>query len=275
MLLRASFKGLVKKYFKIFEINWQNIFVYRFNFVVWRTSIVFKYLSIYFFWFAVYQYQGRVGFYSRNTMLTYIFLAGVLRNFVTVSRSSDVAVSIATGELSRHLIQPVDYFKKLFIKDCSDKAANLFFMIFEVSAIYLLLQPPILIPEQKLNLILFFASIILAVVLYFYLNLLISLFTFWYPEHHGWPLRYLFQVTNVFLAGQIIPLDLLPDSLQFIEYLPSAYLIYFPVQIYLKKLEVFFIIKSMVLGMLWVFILQKTVRYLWNKGIKNYTAAGL
>ncbi len=263
------------KYLQIFKITWQNIFVYRINFFVWRLRSLITFLGIYFFWEAIYFYNDSIGPYKSREMLTYILLSSLLQSLVLSSRTPQMGSDISRGTLSKHLMQPFKYLRKLFFIDVADKAANVFFLIFELSGIFLILKPPFIVQNNILNLLSFFVAMFLSLLLFYYMSLVIGLLTFWYPENHGWPMRFLFNVSNRFLSGSYVPLNVLPSFLGFLQFFPSAFLIYFPLQVYLGKLSQAEIFAGLGLMLIWILLLKFFSRYMWNKGLKNYTAAGI
>lgn len=265
----------LSKHLQIFKITWKSIFVYRINFFVWRFRSVVTFLGIYFFWQAVYLYNQSVGPYQAREMLSYILLSSFLKNFVLSSKTPQLGSDIGTGNLSKHLLQPFKYLKKLFFFDLADKTANVSFLLLELTAIFLILKPPFIIQKNLFYLASFLIAAFLSVFLFYYMSLIIGLLAFWYPEHNGWPIRFLFRASNNFLSGSYIPLNVLPTFLVFLQFLPSAFLVYFPLQIYLGRLTRVRTAAGLGLMLFWIFILKKLTQSLWKKGLKNYSAAGI
>lgn len=266
----------LKKYLTIFKISWQNGFVYRLNFIVWRIRSIVLLLAIYFFWFAVYRFSKQIVGYDENMMLTYVIGTSIMWSLVLGSRSVDVSAEIGTGGLSNYLIKPINYFSYWLTRDFADKILNLIFLIFELGIIFLILKPPLLVQTDPFYLLSFLIFSLLSVLIYFYLSLIISLTTFWYPEHNGWPARFLFMVIVQFFCGGLLPLDILPKMIfNFLRLLPSAYFIFFPLQIYLGRASIGRILVGFIIMIFWIFILRYLVKLLWQKGLKSYTAVGI
>ena len=255
---------------------WQTIFAYRLNFAMWRLRTVILRLTSYFFWYAVYRFNKQVGSYNESMMLTYILTGSILHSLVLTTRSARTAIHIASGDLNNFLIKPLNYFTRTLFLDLGGKAANLFFLFLEMIAIFLILKPPFFIQTNIIYLLGFIIISVLSLFLFFYLSLIISLTAFWYPEHNGWPARFLFNVSNRFLSGSLIPLDVLPVSIfNFLRFLPTSYFIFFPLQIYLGKISQSEILAGFFIMLFWVFILRILVKLIWSKGLKNYTAVGI
>lgn len=257
-------------------MSWQNSFVYRFSFLLWRLESIILFLSSYLFWLAIFQTNNQILSYNQQTMLTYIIGTLILRNLIFSSKISQIAEDIATGGLNKYLVQPIKYFNLIFALDLGERVSNILLLTFELLLIFLIFKPNLFIQTNIFYLLTFFACVLINIFLYFYLSLIISLTTFWYPEHAGWPQRFLFDTTMIFLTGGWFPLDLLPKPIMTVlEFLPSTYLRFFPLQIYLGRLSFVSIAKGFTIMVAWVLILNFLVKYIWQKGLKSFTAVGI
>jgi len=111
--------------------------------------------------------------------------------------------------------------------------------------------------------------------IFFFLSFLVSAVTFWYPEHNGWPARFVAFVIIEFLSGGLFPLDIFPQAVfKVLSFLPPAYFLFYPLQIYLGRLakpEIFAVFAMM---FVWLAVLYFCARLVWNKGVKIYGAYG-
>jgi ABC-2 type transport system permease protein len=263
------------KYFQIFKINWQSSFVYRLNFIMWRVRTMIWFLASYFFWVAIFSQHEQVFTYDRSVMLTYILGAALLRSFVLASRSITVGTEIATGDLNNYLVKPLSYLKNWLSRDLSDKVLNLLFFTFELLLIIIIIKPPLILPQSLLHLFAFLLSAVLAMMMYFFFSFIVSSFTFWYPEHNGWPLRFIVFMLLGFFAGESFPLDIFPQLAQKIfSLLPFSYFIFYPLQIYLGRLSNQQIILVYLSQSVWLILLFLLTRFIFKKGLKIYGAYG-
>jgi ABC-type uncharacterized transport system permease subunit len=76
------------------------------------------------------------------------------------------------------------------------------------------------------------------------------------------------------LSGSIIPLDKL-DSVKFLQFLPSAWLLHHPMQVYLGKYSTFENISFLILGLVWIACLYLVASFVFKKGLKHHEANGL
>lgn len=269
------FRASSLKYSQIFKISWENGFVYRLNFVMWRVRSILRILMLYFLWSAVFSRSETVFGYEKSAMLTYILGTSILQALVLGSRSADVGGEISNGDVSNFLLKPVSYLRYWFVRDLADKLLNILFVVAELGLIFWILRPSLIFPQNGSTVLFFIIASLLAMFLFFYLSLLVSMTAFWYPEHGSWPPRFLFTVILEFIAGGIFPLDILPGLVfGLIKFLPTTYLLFFPLQIYLGRIsgkEMFF---GLIVMIAWTFILGKIVHFVWQKGLRRYEAYG-
>lgn len=263
------------KYIHIAKISWQNGFVYRMNFVMWRIRNVIQLITIYFLWAFVSSDASGIGTYSHSQILTYVLGTSIIRSVVLSSRSIDAQGEIASGDLNNHLLKPFNYFGYWIARDFSDKLLNILFSVIEISLIIFILKPSIYFQTSQAYLVFFLVSLLLAACLYFIFSFIISMTTFWFYEHNGWGQRFLILTLIESLAGGLFPIDLFPDIIvDIISKLPTAYFIYFPMQIYLGKIAAHEIFINFGIIIFWIIILYLFAQYLWGKGLKVYGAFG-
>ncbi len=265
----------MKKYLRIFSISWQNSFVYRLNFVMWRMRMVVQLLAVYFLWVAVLGQRGGAFTYTTSQLLTYILGGSIIRSFVFSSRSIDAQGEIATGDLNNYLTKPLNYFSNWFARDLSDKLLNLIFVIIEVGLLIFLLRPPLFLQTNLVTLLTFIAASLLAMVLYFYFSFLVSMTTFWITEENGWPQRFLIFMLIEFFAGGLFPLDILPAQIyQVIQFLPTTYFLNAPMQIYLGRATGSNLALTFTVMIFWLVVLSWLANWTFKKGLKIYGAYG-
>lgn len=265
----------MNKYLAIATTSWQNGFVYRLNFVMWRVRNFIQLLTLYFLWITVAGGSDQVFSYTRATILTYILGSSIIRAVVLSSRSIDAQGEIASGDLNNQLIKPLNYFFYWVARDVSDKTLNILFSIVEVSLLILILRPPVFIQPNPITIALFAISVLLAATLYFIFSFIISMTTFWYYQYNGWSQRFLSFVLIESLAGSLFPLDILPPLFaKLVLLLPTAYFIYYPMQIYLGRLSPTDILTGFGIVVFWIIVLYALGQFLWHKGLKVYGAYG-
>ncbi|OGH27594.1 MAG: hypothetical protein A3C27_02065 [Candidatus Levybacteria bacterium RIFCSPHIGHO2_02_FULL_39_36] len=261
------------KYFLVARNTWDETLAYRLNFAMWRVRTILQLLTMYFLWLAIIPQNSSFLSYSRDLMLTYILGTSLISSLVLSSRTYEVGDNINNGTLSNFLLRPINFFLYHFARDAGDKAMNIFFSLGELTILYLLLRPPIFLQTNIEALLLSLFAAALALLLYFFINLLLGFIGFWSPE--VWAPRFIFITILTFFAGGLFPLDILPKPIfSIIELLPFTYLLYFPLKIYLGQLMLSEIFKGLMISGFWTVIFYFIARLVWQKGLRIYTAYG-
>jgi len=264
----------MKKYLQVVKLTFEDYLVYRLNFFLWRFRSFVFFLSLFFFWLAVYGDKAQFLGYQKAQMLTYVVGLAFLKGIVLGSRSVDLAGQIRSGELTRLLLQPIGMLPFWFSRDLVDKVLNIIFTIFEVGAVLLIFKFPFYLPPNIQTYIYFVILTTLALFLYFFLSFFISAIAFWTEE--VWATRWLLGIIFLeFFSGAFFPIDILPNWLQRIIYFtPFPYLVFFPLKIWLGHLSQSEIIQSLVICSLWLVVFYCLANFIWQKGAKNYGAYG-
>lgn len=265
----------MNKYFAVFRLAWQNEFVYRVNFLLWRSRNIVRFLMTYFLWSGIFSTNSLVYGYSQQVMTTYIFMVLIVGTLIIASPSSDsIGGEISTGDLSNYLVKPIGYLKFWFARDLASKLLNVLFAIFELSVAWFLLRPTLWIPTNPLTIIAFILSVSIGIGLYYLLNTLSRFLTFWSPEN-SFGLSFLLLVFVEILSGWIFPLDILPAWLfKTLQLTPFPYLMYFPIAIISGKIVGFEIVRIICQSALWLGIIYLVNKYIWGKGLVVYQSNG-
>jgi ABC-2 type transport system permease protein len=265
----------MKKYLTVFAVSWQNEFVYRLNFVLWRFRNILRLLMTYFLWRGVFASNASVYGYSQNQMLTYVFLVLVVQTFVTSAPSADnIGSEISNGDLNNSLVKPFAYLPYWFTRDLASKLLNIIFAVFEFALLWFVFQPQIQLSLSFPGLIYFLVSILSAMVIYFLLSVSARFTAFWMPEN-TWGLSFLLLVLLEILAGGIFPLNILPVWAQTaLQFTPFPYLVYYPIAIILGKVSLLVVPRIIFQSVIWSAALYLLTRYVWHKGLSVYSAAG-
>jgi len=261
------------KYLAIFNISWQNMLVYRLNFILWRFRTVLQLFLVFFVWWSVFQNQKEVFGYTEESILTYVLAAALVRAIVLSSRIMDIAGHINEGGVVNFLVKPVDFIGFYFTRDLADKFLNISFVIAELSLVIFILKPPLILQKNLTTLSLFLISIILAVFLYFSLSFMFGLLAFWLENI--WGIYFLFFMIIEAFGGGLFPIDILPSPFaQILLLTPFPYLLYFPAKIYMGVLSNFELLAGFSVLSLWVFVGWFLMKKVLDTGLKTYTAVG-
>lgn len=230
-------------------------------------------LSLYYLWTAVFGAQTEIFGYSKEQMLTYVFLTAFLRSIILSTRAVDIVGEIHSGNLSNLLVKPVSVVKYYFSRDIADKGFNIFFSVFELIILWFLFRPEIYIPTNSMTWVWLMAAVTSAFMFNFFWNYLIGLWGFWVLQ--VWPILFISQLFSQLISGSLYPLDVFPEGfVRVINWTPFPYLLFFPANIYLERITNAQIWQGMLVISGWSIISYLVVRKVWIKGAKNYSAFG-
>lgn len=264
------------KYWQIFKISFEEEFVYKINFIMWRLRNVFQIIVTFYLWDTIFTTPGREVFgYDRSRILTYVFALMIVRAVVLSARAVDVFSDVAEGNLSNYLVRPMSYFKYWFTRDLASKVLNLSFAAGEFAVLFAVLRPPFFLQTDIYTVLSFLIAVVLAILIYFSLLFIISAVPFWAPEL-GWGSQFLVNIVILeFLSGSVFPIDILPAFYQkIVMATPFPYMIFFPVQVYLGKITGGALISGFLISAAWAVVLYLSMRYVWGRGLKAYQAFG-
>lgn len=265
----------MSKYSTVFSISWQNEFVYRLNFILWRIRNILRLLMTYFLWSGVFTTNAVVYGYSQPQMVTYIFLVLLVQTLIISAPSADhIGSEIGNGDISNYLVKPINYLKYWFTRDLASKLLNISFAVGEAVILWLILRPTLSVSLTFWSTVAFLISAALAVVSYFLLSCATRFVSFWTPQN-TWGFAFLVLVLLEILAGGIFPLDILPTGARIaVQFTPFPYLVYYPIAIFLGKVSGWETVRILAQSTIWLVILLHTTRWVWRKGLVAYAAEG-
>lgn len=263
----------MKKYIQITKNTWDEALIYRTSFIFYRVRELLKLFSLYFLWYFVTSQNKDFFGYDQSGIITYLLISTFVGDFIYSTRTTAIASEINEGILTNFLLRPLSYLKYYFARDLADKALNVLFALGEYAIFFSLLHPPFIFQTNPISLMIFVASVLLGVILYYFISVLISLIGFWSNE--GWGPRFIFYQTIGFISGSLFPLDVLPKSVfAILELLPFPYLIFFQTKIYQGQLSGSDIGRGFLILIIWIGIMCGITMWAWKKGLHVYTAQG-
>ena len=263
----------MKKYLTLFGLSWQKQLEVRSDFLFERARSLSILISLYFLWSALLANRTDILGYSREQLLTYVFMMTFLRALVLGAVTDRIPMEIAQGRLSDVLLRPLSHLAYWGTQDAANKCLNLVSAVLEVSVFALLVGAPFFVPRDPATWAAFALATVGGMVLYFQMSYLLGVIGFWTAQ--SWGPRFCFEIVLEFAAGAYFPIDLLPEAAQrFLSWLPFPYLIFYPVSIYLERVPASDALMVFARQALWIVILTVAVRWLWGRGLRRYAAEG-
>lgn len=263
----------MRKYWAVAKTAWQNIAEYRANLVGHAIAHLLTLFCLIYLWRAIFVGRLFFGSYSLGAIISYFIMTKFLHFANRGDTSRRIADEIKQGDLSLYLLKPWSYLKCCFAVTIAER---LFQAIVDLAIVSLFL---ILIPQYfsfslgRFNSFPFLVSVGLALIINFFLNMLVAETAFWITDIRLFSTSF-FLIINA-LAGLLIPLDLFPPPLNKVSmFLPFSYLLYFPIKIYQGSFSQGEIQNRILLGFVWAWLLTYVVKFIWRKGLRRYEAVG-
>lgn len=265
----------MKKYWTVFNLSFQNEFVYRLNFVLWRFRNVLRVTMTYFLWNSVFSSNTVAFGYNKDQMISYVFMVLIVNSFVMSAPSNDnIGGEIGSGDLSNYLVKPLSYLRYWLTRDWASKLLNMLFAVGEFLILYLILRPQITFASSPIMIILGLVMVLFGSLIYFFVTKLAVFVSFWTPEN-TWSLMFMFLVFYEILSGGIFPLDVLPQAMyQVLQWTPFPYMVYFPLAVLVGKISLEQATRIFLQSVFWLFASILLVAVQWKKGMKVYQASG-
>lgn len=264
----------MQKYLTVFQISLQNIFEYRWNFLLGRLRNIILLLTLYYLWTNVFAKQQNLFGFTLTSILTYVYIVQVLKSVVLDTRSDNIGEEISgNGKFFSYLLRPIGYFKYWLSVDLAYKIVNLIFSSIELFIIAKILHISLFLQTNLINIIIFLISVALATFLYFIFISWVSFLAFWTTQI--WGARFALMLLLEFTSGAFFPLDIMPKNMQqIINLTPFPYLVYFPAKVYLGHLSNSEMFYGLLIQLFWFMILWFFAKLTWSKGLKVYQAFG-
>jgi len=258
------------QYIQVFAVTLKEYFAYRLNFVLWRLRVVLSTLVTLFLWLGVFDSRLSFGSYSKEQMVSYLLFSSLVTAFISSSRVSNLAYEIQSGGIMNLLLKPFSIFGYYAATDAADKLINSFFGVIEFTLIVFFFKIHLVIPQQIGWVLLFLIS---AVCISFSINLMLSFVGFWTPE--VWAPRFLFMMLVTFVSGAYFPLDLLPPlAYRILLFTPFPYLYFLPTKILINGIQPAYFVQQLICSIGWAIGLFYLARFMWKKGIKDFSFWG-
>ena len=267
-------KAWIEKYFFVIRMTWIQALEYKANTIV-GTFAIFSGLAIEFLiWKQVFQAQGinEIRGFTFNGLMVYIFLCMIVgqlkSSWVT---SIEMIDSIRTGDMNKYLIRPISFFTYHFMMFIGHN--SLFYIVYST----VLILFPILLPgwvfPTSFHILGFILALLISIYLSYAIYFCMVCFAFWFGEVRALVIAY--NISNIVLSGQIIPLRLFPDSVRnIINLTPLQFLVDFPVSIATANLPMIYWLPKMGMALSWCIVMTLAGRVIYRSGIRVYGGYG-
>lgn len=207
---------------------------------------------------------------SSTDFARYFFSVFLVRQFTTIWVIWEFEREILEGKLSFRLLQPLDPVWHHVARHLAEKMTRIPLIIL-FCGLFLVLYPAAAWIPSISNILLAALAIAMAFVLRFSIQYTIAMLAFWTERASA--IEQFWSLFYIFLSGAIAPLEVFPDTVrEIVQWTPFPYTMYFPAAL-LMGLPVNFG-QSIVAILGWTIFFILVNRWLWRKGLKQYSGMG-
>src|SRR3989344_6209065 len=153
----------MRKYLAVVKITFANLLQYRWEFLIAQIRTVLLLITLYFLWTQVFKTRSILFNFNQAQIISYIFLASIIRQFVLTSATDQIAQELQSwGKFFSYLLRPVGYFRFWFTVDLVYKITSLIFIILITFIMLNILNITLTWPTEVFPILLFIVSIFIA-----------------------------------------------------------------------------------------------------------------
>jgi ABC-2 type transport system permease protein len=267
----------MRKYLHVVNIGIQNLLVYRVNFLFRAAFGLIPLTATLLLWRAIYEGKeagAAIAGYELSQMISYYLIITIVDALTAVNEDDwQIATDIKDGNISQFLLKPIDYLAYRFFLFLTGRAIYTLVAILPVGLFVLYLNEYLVGPASAEALLVFALSTMLTALLQFFISYTMALLAFWVLEVAT--LIFVLFAFEYIAGGHLFPLDILPPAIQSVlAFTPFPYLLYFPVSVYLGRVEDAAMWSGLAIQAGWVIAAFCLARFVWSRGIKKYSAVG-
>ncbi len=260
-------------YRQAFLVELQATLRYRGNVLAYLSYVLVPPVAVFFLWKTVLGEGGWLGDYDLRAMVTYYLVTQLFVANTPFGAWSDIGEEIRNGRLALWLLRPAGHYGLYLSRILGSWVVPYWGMSLLGTAVvaavlhrYFQLQTDSRLLAAAL---LFWLG---GVVIAFTWGYLLNLAAFWTQRALGALLAA--DAVATFLAGGVIPLDLLPLKGLWL-FLPFRYAGWLPTQIYLGRVPLESLPLEFLKLLAWLIALRLLVKLVWHRGLMRFQGAGI
>lgn len=267
----------MKKYWHVLSVGIQNNLAYRFNFLARTVFGFIPLIAVLYVWLTIYDGKGQgavVGSYTLAEMISYYVLATIVDALTAVNEDDwQIAADIKDGNISQFVLKPIDYLVYRLFLFFSGRLTYLAVAALPLVIFIICLHKYFILPPDWTTLGFFLCSTLLTALLQFFMSYAMAMLAFWVLEVSTF--IFILFAFEYIASGHLFPLDILPPGLaRILEFTPFPYQLYFPVTIYMGKVQSADLVRGFLLQTGWVIAAYALARWMWHRGLQKYSAVG-
>ena len=276
---------MFRRYRPFFKAGAMETLAYKFNIFGWLIVSALQVLCLFFLWIGVYKNStggenSVINGFTLQEMLVYMAFVNVF-NFVTFAGNTmyEVVQDIQKGTIAMSFVKPISYrvrfifttLGSLFIKMVL-LGLPMFILLYVIFAVL----GYIVIPSVwtfLLHLLLFFASQLLAALLFDCLEYICGVLCFYTTA--AWGMDQIKTTITTFLSGTLIPLSFFPGEFsKILNYSPFVGMSQNPVMILIMKENWLWAVERIALSLIWLIVLEGVAWLIFRRASRKVTVQG-
>jgi ABC-2 type transport system permease protein len=207
-------------------------------------------------------------------MISYYLLVTVVDALTGVTEDDwQIAADIKDGNINQFLLKPIDYMSYRLCLFLSGRLIYTVVALLPVGLFVFFQREYFVAPASAGLFVLFLWSMFMTALLQFFMSYTMAMLAFWVLEVSTF-IFILFAFEYV-AGGHLFPIDILPPVLaEILKFTPFPYQLYFPVSLYLGRLEGPELWQGLAIQCFWTIFFFLLARWAFSRGIRKYTAVG-
>lgn len=224
-------------------------------------------------WLAIYAGTASIAGVSLQQMVTYALLGGVITGAIRYEIIiSSIGNALKTGDVAVWLLKPISFPLYVITSELGRAAFRLVILVVPTVAVVALVYG-MLPPASFFDGVMFVAYLLLGYAITCLISALFGLLAFWLLT--SFSLEWLMQAILNLLSGSLIPFWFFPQPFGAIaEYLPFAWIVYYPAAVWLGRLDPAQSLLFFGLGLGWAALLTMAVAWLWRRASTRIVVQG-
>ena len=262
--------GMIGVYRAIFRASIAVMLQYRIALLIWMLAHITEPLIHLVVWTTV-AGSGRVAGYAAADFAAYYIALFIVNHATFTFIIYEYEYEIREGRLSAKLLKPLTPMHMYLADNISWKLLSTTVTLPVAALLAWHFQPAL--PPAGLQIALFVPALVLAFGVRWLLEYTLALAAFWTTRVAA--CNSVYHLVFWFLAGMVAPNALLPDWLQAVAaVLPFRWMLAFPIEVLLGRLETAAIVQGLLIQCLWLGLAYGLHRFVWAIGVRRYSAVG-
>lgn len=250
--------------------GFQDATVYRTEFLIEVLGSAFVPAAVqWILWYALFNLSGMTSVAGMTyvDLIQYTLVSLLFSQIRGGDHDFEIQEMIRNGQLSQYLLKPLSVVEFVYIRGVAPKLflAGLCLLIGVTVGSYFGLNPFRMVGAMGLALI--------GNIIHYQVGVVLSTTAFYWEEAYS-----ILMVKNMIvgiLSGEVIPLNLFPENMQWIWKSTPFYLYVFgPVQFATSKWSVNEFVFHLGMSFVWLFVCWGLIRIFWGMGMKKYLSIG-